>query len=144
MAVREGRINMVQCDGSTMDSTEHGVDALAIARLVQTRNPGNLIVICSGGCGPITWKIAEMAGIPISGLGMGIASRLRFRHLLRAPDLFDNPEYRTEAIQIGLRLRGEIPDIQHPESTGHFVGGAAMMKVQMQTNTFKQTCHKEE
>jgi len=97
---RNGRLTFIQADGSTMTGTTHGFSALSTAEIILSQQLPNLRVICSGGCGPQTWKFVREAGLPIAGIGMGIAMRECVKHLLDAPDLTSNPDLWRDAEQI--------------------------------------------
>lgn len=126
--IRDGLPTFLQCDGSTMAGSEHGISSLAIAEIVIGCNLSNLYIICSGGCSSLTWRIAGLAGIPIAGIGMGISIREKFRRFLKSKEFISDRMAWNEAEKIGLAIRrGEINEQEQTSRPG--IHGAALSQI---------------
>lgn len=97
---RRGIPTFVQADGSTMAGSVHGLSALATAEVVLSCGFPDLLVICSGGCSAVTWRIARLARLPIAGVGSGIALRQRLVHLIEREDCLESESVWREAMDI--------------------------------------------
>lgn len=95
---------LIQCDGSTMAGTNHGLSALAAAEIVLAQGARNVFPICSGGCSALTWKLKNLVKLSIAGIGAGIASQEAFREVLEKDDLFVNPICWEYALMISKNI----------------------------------------
>lgn len=120
-----GRDVFIQTDGKTMSGSTHGFNALAAADIALSCKFAHIHIIASGGCGPKTFRFAQEGGLPIAGIGMGIAIRERFAKLIEASDLFQNPLCWEEAKIIGREIRAGVEG----DNTGSHRLGPAFRKV---------------
>lgn len=124
---RKGIPTFIQADGNTMKGDSHGIAALAIAELILSHNFPDIYVICSGGCGPLTWRIARLASLPIAGIGMGIAFRERIAHLINSDSLLDSPNLWKEAEDIGGIIRGQVTGNEEKSTRDRILKGVALL-----------------